>query len=59
VRIVRHTASGTIEVFFNDMRKPIMRAVDTTFGAGGIGFGTFDDTGHIDDVMIWGRQGNR
>jgi len=56
VRIVRHTASGTIEVFFNDMSKPIMRTVDTMFGAGGIGFGTFDDTGHIDDVMIWGRK---
>lgn len=56
VRIVRNTATGTIEVFFNDMSKPIMRTVDTTFGAGEIGFGTFDDTGHIDDVMIWGRQ---
>lgn len=56
MRIVRNTATGTIEVFFNDMSKPIMRTVDTTFGAGGIGFGTFDDTGHIDDVMIWGRK---
>lgn len=54
VRVVRDTASGSIEVFFDDMTKPIMRAVDKTFGPGGIGFGTFDDTGNIDDVMIWG-----
>ncbi len=54
VRVVRNASTGTIEVFFDDMEKPIMRAVDKTFGSGGIGFGTFDDTGNIDDVMIWG-----
>lgn len=56
VRVVRDAATGSIEVFFDDMSKPIMRAVDKTFGAGGIGFGTFDDTGHIDDVIVWGRK---
>jgi hypothetical protein len=56
VRIVRDTTSGLILVFFNDMDKPIMRTVDKTFLSGGIGFGTFDDTGNIDDVMIWGRK---
>ncbi len=56
VRVVRDVSTGSIEVYFDDMDKPIMRAVDKTFGAGAVGFGTFDDTGNIDDVMIWGRQ---
>lgn len=56
VRVVRNVSTGSIEVFFDDMSKPVMRAVDRTFGAGGIGFGTFDDTGNIDDVIIWGRK---
>ncbi len=56
VRVVRNVSSGLIEVYFDDMSEPIMRATDKTFGAGGIGFGTFDDTGNIDDVIIWGRK---
>jgi 3-keto-disaccharide hydrolase len=55
VRIVRNVAAGTIEVFFDDMDKPIMKTVDTTFGAGEVGFGTFDDTGNIDNVIVWGK----
>lgn len=54
VRIVRDTKSGSIEVFFDDLEKPIMRAEDKTFLSGSIGFGTFDDTGNFDDVRIWG-----
>lgn len=55
VRVVRDTATGVILVFFDDMEKPIMKAQDTTFLSGGIGFGSFDDTGAIDDVIVWGR----
>jgi len=54
VRIVRNAATASIEVFFDNMDKPIMRAQDKTFLAGGIGFGSFDDTGNIDDVIVWG-----
>ena len=36
------------------MTKPIMMAEDKTFGAGHIGFGSFDDTGKIDNIRIWG-----
>lgn len=54
VRIVRDTEEGAILVFFNDMTKPVMKTMDKTFLHGGIGFGTFDDTGNIDDVRIWG-----
>ena len=31
-----------------------MVAVDKTFGAGCIGFGSFDDTGKVDNIRIWG-----
>ncbi len=56
VRIVRNVATGVIEVYFDDMDKPIMRTVDKTFGAGEVGFGSFDDTGNIDNVILWGRK---
>jgi len=55
VRVVRNAATGSIEVFYDNMEKPIMRAEDKTFLAGGIGFGSFDDTGNIDDVIVWGK----
>ncbi len=56
VRIVRDTPSGLILVFFDDMNRPIMTAEDRTFLSGGIGFGSFDDTGNIDDVIVWGKR---
>jgi hypothetical protein len=36
------------------MSAPVMTARDKTHGAGYIGFGSFDDTGKIDDIRIWG-----
>jgi hypothetical protein len=33
-----------------------MRARDDTFKSGRLGFGSFDDTGNIDDVIVWGKQ---
>ncbi len=56
VRIERDTESGKIEVFFDDMENPIMTAEDKTFIKGGIGFGSFDDVGCIDDIRIWGKK---
>ena len=35
VRIERRIADGTIRVFFDDMKKPIMAAEDKSFGAAG------------------------
>jgi len=55
VRIVREVESGKIEVFFDDMEKPVMTTVDKTFGAGKIGIGSFDDTGDFDSVRLWGE----
>ena len=39
----------------DDMDEPIMRTEDTTFTHGAIGFGSFDDTGNIDDVKLWAK----
>ncbi len=56
VRIVRDTKTGAIDVFYDDLDNSIMRAVDKTFLSGGIGFGSFDDTGNIDDVILWANK---
>jgi hypothetical protein len=44
VRIQRNHHSGKIQVFFDNMEKPIMTAVHTSLAGGQIGFGSFDDT---------------
>lgn len=53
LRIERRLENGLIRIFFDDMQTPIMEATDTTFGVGSIGFGSFDDTGKIDNIRIW------
>ena len=54
VRLERKVSDGTIKVYFDDMTLPIMIAEDKTFGAGRIGFGSFDDTGKVDNIRIYG-----
>lgn len=58
VRIVRRTADGSIEVYFDDMDKPVMRAKDSTFTSGQVGVGTFDDTAVWDNVTLRGTLVN-
>ena len=53
VRLERNIAAGSIKVYFDDMTKPIMVAEDKTFGTGQIGFGSFDDTGMVNNIRIW------
>jgi hypothetical protein len=55
VRIVRHAISGEILVYFEDMEKPVMRAVDTHFGKGRFGWGSFDDTADLAEIVIRGK----
>ena len=55
VKVVRDSQEGKIEVFFDDMDKPLMTAVDKTFGQGRIGLGSFDDMNDFDDVKLFGR----
>jgi hypothetical protein len=54
VRLERTTADGMIKVYFDDMTKPIMVAQNDKFKSGGIGFGSFDDTGRVDNIKVWG-----
>jgi len=56
VRLERDTKAGSIKVFFDNMTKPIMVAEDKTFLEGYVGFGSFDDTGKVDNVRIWGPE---
>ncbi|WP_235296256.1 hypothetical protein [Portibacter marinus] len=56
VKVIRDASEGTIKIYFNDMDKPIMKASDLHFSAGHIGFGSFDDTGMIDNIKLWGKK---
>ncbi len=67
VRLVRDTNTGSIRLYFTDatadgipsdeaLGEPIMTATDTTFGPGYIGFGSFDDSGMIDNIRIQTNQ---
>ena len=59
MKVVREQESGKIEVYVNDMDKPIMRATDKTFGWGRIGFGSFDDTGRISRVLLYAPESKK
>ncbi|MBI3852276.1 MAG: hypothetical protein HY298_18635 [Verrucomicrobia bacterium] len=54
VRLERKVSDGTVKVYFDDFSKPIMVAEDKTFGSGYVGFGSFDDTGKIANIKVWG-----
>jgi hypothetical protein len=54
VRIVRTVADGKIEVYFDDMKSPIMTASDRTFTSGRVGIGSFDDSGNWTDIKLRG-----
>ena len=56
VKIVRDTKSGTIEIYFDDMDKPMMIAEDKTFTTGRVGLGSFDDNGCWVDFKLYGKK---
>jgi hypothetical protein len=56
VRLERKIGDGSVKVYFDDMTLPIMTAHDKSFGAGFIGFGSFDDTGKVDNIKIWAPE---
>jgi acetyl esterase/lipase len=55
-RIKRTLKTGKIEVYFDDMQKPVMTATDKTFGTGRIGIGSFDDTGDYDSIRLYSQE---
>jgi hypothetical protein len=56
VRVVRQVNDGLIQVFFDDMARPVMIARDRTFIHGKVGIGSFDDTGMFDDIEVRGGK---
>jgi hypothetical protein len=59
VRIVRKVKDGTIAVYFDDMKNPVMTAKDTTFTWGQVGVGSFDDTSNWKDIKVYGKRVER
>jgi hypothetical protein len=56
LRVSRRPDSGKIEVFFDNMEKPVMTAEDKHFAWGQIGVGTFDDTADFDHIEVRGTK---
>jgi hypothetical protein len=56
IRIVSDIDKGTVALFFDDMLTPIMIADDVPFEEGFIGFGSFDDIGHVDNIRIYAPE---
>jgi hypothetical protein len=54
--VVRKVGVGTIEVYFDNMETPVMRAEDKTFVWGQVGLGSFDDTGNFDELAVFGER---
>lgn len=54
VRIRRDIERKSIEIYFDDMQKPVMTATNGRFEWGQVGLGSFDDTGHWDDFELRG-----
>lgn len=56
VKIVRKVEDGTIEIYFDDMKKPVMTATNDAFKWGRIGVGSFDDTTAWTDIVLRGEK---
>lgn len=52
VRLARQGSTGKVEVFFDDLKTPVMTADDKTFQGGYVGFGSFDDTGRFRNLRL-------
>lgn len=42
--------------YLDDMEEPILTAIDSTLSHGLVGVGSFDDTGCVDDIVLWGKK---
>jgi len=52
IRVDRDAQTGSIKVYLDDLRDPLITATDDTFSAGAVGFGSFDDTGAIRNIRL-------
>ncbi|WNO71054.1 hypothetical protein [Streptomyces sp. AM8-1-1] len=56
VRVVHCADSGEIAVYADGSKHPLMTAVDTTFAAGRVGFGSFDNVGSLRNLKVSGQR---
>ena len=49
-------STGKIAAYLDDMKEPILTAVDRTLSHGLVGVGSFDDTGFFDDLRLQGAK---
>lgn len=54
-RVIRDAETGDISVYFDDMTKPTMTAVDKMFTSGRVGIGSFDDAGNFDELVVYAK----
>lgn len=55
---VRVERSGDdIRVYYQNMEKPVLEARHGDFHEGYVGFGSFDDTGMMDNIRLWSNNG--
>ncbi len=59
VKVVRKVKDGSIAVYFDDMKTPVMTATDRTFTWGQVGVGSFDDTSSWRDVKVYGVKAEK
>lgn len=52
VRVVHCAGTGEMAVWIDGHDVPLMTATDDTFGSGKIGFGSFDNTGRMRDLVV-------
>lgn len=52
VRVERRVDEGTIRVFWDQQAEPVLTATDKAFDWGRIGFGSFDDSGLIKNIVV-------
>ena len=56
VRVVRRADEGLIEVYWDGAEQPVLAARDETFGWGRVGFGSFDDSGLVRNIVVRAPQ---
>ena len=55
-KVTCDSSTGDIKAYFDDMETPILTVRDKTFTHGLVGFGSYDDTGYFDDIMLKGKK---
>ena len=59
VQIERNTESGSIRVFMDKQPAPIFQVIDKSIAHGLVGFGSFNDTGVFDDIVLTGAPSDK